>query len=144
MGRKMARNCNYPAPRPGGKGCLGIAIQEQTCNNISCRCCIGGCPEFYLTQIITKIDTNEKYSDRCGNDTWFGLNDGYGVHIAKVAKISLKVSGNARLVFANCYHLGTVTAYLNGNTLGHAKGDEFKTVSFTFEKGDTLKIEMDF
>ena len=114
-----------------------------------------GCPDSSLTQIwndkIMKKNGwifNGSHQDmawsshRCGNDTWFGLNAGHAVGSVKV---SFQGSGNATLIFGNCWHSNTfkVTAYLNGNILAHAKGDEFKTVSFPFAKGDTLKIDED-
>ena len=78
-------------------------------------------------------------SDRCGDDTWFGK---YLVprHAAGSVKVSFKGSGNATLVFGNCWDSGGVISYLNVNTLAHAKANEFKTVSFPFTIGDILKI----
>ena len=115
----------------------------------------GGCPDSSLSQIGN--DTIMKKNgwifhgshqdmtwatERCGEDGWFGLHAGHGVgHV----KVSFKGSGNATLVFGNCWHSSTfkVTAYLNGIILAHANGNEFKTVSFPFVKGDTLKLDED-
>ena len=79
---------------------------------------------------------------RCGTDGWFGLHAGHQVGSVSV---QFQGSGNATLTFGNCWHAQdySVKAFLNGNEKAEAKGNEFKTVSFLFRKGDTLKITED-
>ena len=109
-----------------------------------------GCPDSSLSQIWNaKIMEKNGWifnmshqdmaylSDRCGDDTWYGFEIGNGVGSVQV---SFKGSGNATLVFGNCWDSGEVISYLNVNTLAHAKANEFKTVSFPFTIGDILKI----
>ena len=113
------------------------------------------CPDEALTQLgnktvmeangwtfVTSHHDMVWYASTCGTDSWYGLHAG---HTKGSVSAVFKGSGNATLSFGNCWHVRSysVKAYLNRRVISTAIGNVFTNVSFTFIKGDTLKIEED-
>ena len=75
----------------------------------------------------------------CGtNNNWYGWST-----LKKVGTLStvLKGSGNLKLNFGNCWHLGIVAVYLNKQLMAVAHPKTKKEVSLSFKQGALLEIK---
>ena len=80
---------------------------------------------------------NAEYTENCGNHTFYGY---HGDELVGSVRTAFKGSGNATLIFGNCYKTGSVEVLLNTDRLGSASQEKYKTVSFSYKRGDILTI----
>ena len=89
---------------------------------------------------ITK-HKQDKYIVHCGDDSWFG-HSAYWEEGSVSA--TFKGSGAADLVYGNCWMNHNVDVYLNQQKISFASGGQTrKEVTFSFVKGDILKLQED-
>ena len=82
-------------------------------------------------------DWSSEYPINCGAQTFYGYHGDQ-----KVGSVStvFKGSGNATLIFGNCYKEGYVEVLLNEKQLMQANQEKYKTLAFNYNPGDELKI----
>ena len=82
-------------------------------------------------------DWSSEYPVNCGNQTFYGY---HGDHRVGSVSATFKGSGNATLIFGNCYKTGFVEVLLNNKRLEQANQEKYKTIAFTYQRGDVIKI----
>ena len=82
-------------------------------------------------------DWNSEYPVNCGKQTFYGY---HGDHRVGSVSATFKGQGNATLIFGNCYKTGFVEVLLNQERLGQANHEKYKTIAFTYQRGDVLTI----
>ena len=83
-------------------------------------------------------DWSDQYHGNCGNNTFYGY---HGDSPVGMISATFKGSGNATVIFGNCYKNGSVVVLLNNNELERALQEKYKTVSFNYTRGDVLTIK---
>ena len=89
------------------------------------------------TEYSNTDDWSTEYPINCGTQTFYGYHGDQKIGSVSTA---FKGSGNATLIFGNCYKKGFVEVLLNEKQLKQANQEKYKTVSFSFNRGDILKI----
>ena len=93
--------------------------------------------------------SSEGWTVDCESGSWAGNRDGancenwfgwIGGNAAGSIRAIMNGSGRAELDFGNCYTSGFVKAYIDGNEIGSASGQEWPTVQFEFSHGSELDI----
>ena len=82
-------------------------------------------------------DWSQDYLVNCGTQTFYGY---HGDQKVGSVSATFKGSGNATLIFGNCYKEGFVEVLLNEEQLKQANQEKYKTVAFSYKRGDTIKI----
>ena len=82
-------------------------------------------------------DWSTEYSMNCGTQTFYGY---HGDHKVGSVSATFKGTGNATLIFGNCYKEGFVEVLLNNEQLEQANQEKYKTIAFNYNPGDVLKI----
>ena len=82
-------------------------------------------------------DWSQDYLVNCGTHSFYGY---HGAQKVGSVSATFKGSGNATLIFGNCYKEGFVEVLLNEEQLKQANQEKYKTVAFSYRRGDILKI----
>lgn len=83
-------------------------------------------------------DWSDEYAVNCGKHTFYGY---HGDHRVGMLSATFKGSGNATVIFGNCYKTGYVVVLLNNKELERADQEKYKIVSFNYTRGDVIIIK---